>query len=383
MKLDLGAGEVSPAGFLPLGRRFNTEIFPLPYPDGSVDEIRASHVLEHFPTAQIQDVLTDWVRVLKPGGRIRIAVPDVVEVAELAKAGHPMAIAIMYGGQIDDNDYHKSGFTRDSLREIMGSLDLVLLRPWESEIQDCASLPFSLNLEGTKPHITEMNVSACMSVPRLGFMDNARCAMEGLVPLGIPLRYQGGVFWGQSLTKCLEIILREDDPTAILILDYDTVFTKANVARLIETMMTRPDAHAIAAMQSSRHLETALFTVRDEQNEPIPTINTAELQSELLKVSSAHFGLTLIRADKLRSLPKPWFYPVAAPDGTWGDGKIDEDVQFWENWRKAGNSLFVANRIVAGHMELCVRWPGQDLQVILQPVREFNETGSAPDGVWK
>lgn len=383
MKLDLGAGETSPAGFTPLGRRFDTDIFPLSYDDGSVDEIRASHVLEHFPTAQVPDVLKDWTRALAPGGRLRIAVPDVVAVGEMAKAGHPMALAYLYGGQTDANDFHKSGFTRDRLLHYLAEQGLVLLRPWESELQDCAAFPFSLNLEGTKPFVDEMSVSACMSVPRLGFMDNARCAMEGLVPLGIRLRYQGGAFWGQSLTRCLEVILAEDAPDAILTLDYDTVFTQGNVARLIETMMAHQNVDALAAVQSSRHLRTALFTVRGDDGEPLPIINTERLADDLMPISSAHFGLTLIRCSKLRELPKPWFHSIPAPDGTWNDGHIDEDVQFWEKWRAAGNTLFLANRVVAGHMELCVRWPGHDLQVLLQPVREYNETGEQPEGVWR
>lgn len=383
MKLDLGAGATSPEGFTPRGRQFNTEIFPLPYHDSSIEEIRSSHVLEHFPTAQVPVVLKEWVRALAPGGRLRIAVPDFVAVGEMAKAGHPMALPVMFGGQVDDDDFHKSGFTERTLRTYMADLGLVLLRPWKSELEDCAAYPFSLNIEGTKPFVDELKVSACMSVPRLGFMDNARCAMEGLIPIGIKLRYQGGAFWGQSLTKCLEAILEEDDPDAILTLDYDTVFTVGNTARIIETMMAHPKADAISAVQSSRHLETALFTVRDEHDVPIPRLNTEELASDLLKASSAHFGFTLIRAKKLREMPKPWFHSVPAPDGTWGDGHIDEDVQFWETWRQSGNSLFIANRIVVGHMELCVRWPGNDLQVILQPVREFNETHSAPEGAWR
>ncbi len=49
-------------------------MYPLAYKDESVDEIYASHVLEHFPYNKTQEVLNDWVRVLKPGGRIRIPV---------------------------------------------------------------------------------------------------------------------------------------------------------------------------------------------------------------------------------------------------------------------------------------------------------------------
>src|ERR1017187_4622068 len=82
IKLDLGAGSVSPSGFRPMGRDHGSEIYPLAYADETVDEIRASHVLEHFPHGQIDAVIKDWVRALKKGGKLRIAVPDLKVIAE-------------------------------------------------------------------------------------------------------------------------------------------------------------------------------------------------------------------------------------------------------------------------------------------------------------
>jgi prepilin-type processing-associated H-X9-DG protein len=49
----------------------------LPFPTNSVDGIYASHVLEHFFSAELLDLLRDCVRVLRKGGGIRILVPDV------------------------------------------------------------------------------------------------------------------------------------------------------------------------------------------------------------------------------------------------------------------------------------------------------------------
>lgn len=387
IKLDLGAGEISPVGFTPLGRDQGSEIFPLAYDDNSVDVIRASHVLEHFPHGQIADVLKDWVRALKPGGVLRIAVPDFEELAKRYLDGKLMDAPAEYfvmGSQIDGNDFHKSLFDREHLRQRLSVAGLVLLRPWKSEIEDCANYDVSLNIEGTKPAVSEMKVSASMSVPRLGFMDNFGCCFDALVPLGIKLRRQGGAFWGQALTKCLEMILEKDEPDAILTLDYDTVFTKANVARLIELMMAHPEADAIAALQSSRHLPTALFTVLGDDGKPLAEIPLESMQSDLKRIVTAHFGLTLIRANKLRDLARPWFHSVPDADGGWADEKkIDEDVNFWRKWHLAGNTLFLANRVTIGHAELMVRWPGPDLQAIFQPMREFNETGKAPEEAWR
>lgn len=385
MKLDLGAGEISPPDYVPVGHRHGTEVYPLPYADNSADIIRASHVLEHFPQAQVEAVVRDWVRVLRPGGRLRIAVPDFAEIAKRYLEGEPQPTAgFIMGGQTAPDDFHRSMFDRDTLKRTMSAADLVLLRPWETEIPDCAAFPISLNIEGTKPFVSEIKVSAAMSVPRLGFMDNFGCAIDGLIPLGIRLRRQGGAFWGQALQNCMERILDEDAPDAILTLDYDTIFTKWHAATLLQLMMAHPEADAIAAVQSSRHLPTALFTKRGPDGKPLSRINTEIMQPDLMSVSSAHFGLTLIRADKLAAMPKPWFFATAGTDGRYGPehGSVDEDINFWVQWEKAGNSLFVANRVCVGHAELMVRWPGADLQAVFQPIREFNETGRAPGGVW-
>ena len=52
------------------------DILNLPYKDDTVDLIYASHVLEYFDIVEVKEVLREWRRVLKPGGELRIAVPD-------------------------------------------------------------------------------------------------------------------------------------------------------------------------------------------------------------------------------------------------------------------------------------------------------------------
>ena len=49
---------------------------PLPFDDESVDNIYASHVVEHFSRDEWESIRKDWVRVLKPGGAIEIRCPD-------------------------------------------------------------------------------------------------------------------------------------------------------------------------------------------------------------------------------------------------------------------------------------------------------------------
>jgi ubiquinone/menaquinone biosynthesis C-methylase UbiE len=50
---------------------------PLPFPSNSVSAIYGSHVLEHLYREDGQELLLECKRVLKPGGLIRLVVPDV------------------------------------------------------------------------------------------------------------------------------------------------------------------------------------------------------------------------------------------------------------------------------------------------------------------
>ncbi len=50
---------------------------PLPFADGSVDVIFTSHTLEHIPPQSLMFVLEEFARVLRPGGLLRIGVPDI------------------------------------------------------------------------------------------------------------------------------------------------------------------------------------------------------------------------------------------------------------------------------------------------------------------
>jgi len=50
---------------------------PLPLPSGSADHILCSHFLEHVYPGEAKEILTDFNRVLKPGGTLHIIVPDL------------------------------------------------------------------------------------------------------------------------------------------------------------------------------------------------------------------------------------------------------------------------------------------------------------------
>lgn len=56
---------------------------PLPFDDNSVDFIFNEHFIEHLSVEESRKSLSDFMRVLKPGGVMRIAMPDMVDVIDL------------------------------------------------------------------------------------------------------------------------------------------------------------------------------------------------------------------------------------------------------------------------------------------------------------
>lgn len=152
MKLNLGAGGFPLDGYENLDHKTGQEIYPLDYASETIDEVRASHVLEHFEQRLVQGVVSEWARVLKSSGWLKIAVPNFAWIANrYLEGGRRFIQQYTMGGQTDADDFHKTIFDTDSLTGMLKRAGLVDVQPWVSEIEDCASLGVSLNLMARKP----------------------------------------------------------------------------------------------------------------------------------------------------------------------------------------------------------------------------------------
>ena len=96
------------------------------FADGSVDEIYASHVLEHLGyNDKLPRALSEFHRVLKPAGAARISVPDFEVLCRLfidprhspSDRFHIMRMA--FGGQVDPHDFHYVGLSFEILAEFL------------------------------------------------------------------------------------------------------------------------------------------------------------------------------------------------------------------------------------------------------------------------
>lgn len=232
----------------------------------------------------------------------------------------------------------------------------------------------------TERLVASPKVRGVMSVPRLGFMDMFFCALSVLPKFGIDVRKTTGAFWGQCMERGIEQAIAEGCDY-VLTLDYDSVFTADQLEQLLG-LAVHYDLDAIAPIQIGRRSEMPLFRLRDGSGEWMREVNRDTFSGDLVRAGSAHFGLTLIKASKLASLPKPWFIGEPDESGRWGEGRIDDDVNFWRGWEAAGNTLHIASRVAIGHAELKVLWPDCNLEALHQHPSEFWERRSAPEGAW-
>ena len=100
------------------------DIINLPYEDNSIDLIYASHVIEYFDREEIPNILNKWKSKLKPGGTLRLAVPNFHTMAKLYiedKISLNNFLGPLYGKMKMDNSiiYHKTTYDYKELKDIL------------------------------------------------------------------------------------------------------------------------------------------------------------------------------------------------------------------------------------------------------------------------
>lgn len=107
------------------------------FSDDSVDLIYACHVLEHFGRHEYLDVLVEWHRVLKPGGILRLSVPDFAKTVKVYSERKILVDGIMtimgslVGGQRDLFDYHKIVFDQELLENALKKVGFATTSLWD------------------------------------------------------------------------------------------------------------------------------------------------------------------------------------------------------------------------------------------------------------
>jgi predicted SAM-dependent methyltransferase len=126
MKLNLACGQKTLPDYVNIDKYpLNTGVMVhdlltgIPYDDNSVEEINVSHFLEHLKVRhEAIPFLRECNRVLMPGGKLIITVPDVNQLR--TEPSIDEFVSIIWGDGRTDTDYHVSGWYRQRF-EVLGA----------------------------------------------------------------------------------------------------------------------------------------------------------------------------------------------------------------------------------------------------------------------
>jgi len=173
--IHLGCGDIASPEFINVDARpaphvhYVRDVTDLSvFPDNHADLIYACHVLEHVRHTALRQTLWEWRRVLKPGGVLRLSVPDfdkIVHIYESCTRDLQSILHPLMGGQEHVYNVHYATFNRAYLDSRLKEVGFSQVRPWEpaqvthhkftdwsntSLTRNGTSFPISLNIEAVK-----------------------------------------------------------------------------------------------------------------------------------------------------------------------------------------------------------------------------------------
>lgn len=133
-KLHLGCGDDYREGFINVdffNKRLadkNWKLNDLKLPDGSCERIESYAVMEHLNYAEFYECLEECHRVLVPGGTLIFEIPEFEEYMRHWLAQDYQTrwsfewFSPIWGGQWNDGQYHKAGYSFERVKEILGEI---------------------------------------------------------------------------------------------------------------------------------------------------------------------------------------------------------------------------------------------------------------------
>lgn len=209
----------------------------------------------------------------------------------------------------------------------------------------------------------KMKVMGAISLPRLGFTPNFVNIVNSVGQMGIDMQFSWSYDWEISLSHLLYKAERKGVDIVVTI-DYDSLFSVAQLYHMLSLMASFPEADIIFPVQAKRETEELICVVPG-----VPVGEKAPIalfQQHLTESQIGHFGLTAIRMSRLVTAPHPWFWKQPNKEGRWEEGDMNADIWFWDQIRKAPTPLraFQANGVRIAHIQQVATIPDVNLQLV-------------------
>lgn len=343
-----------------------------------MDEIMdmGDEIARHAGQASL-DLVRSWATKLVDRQRIRIRVPDFdVAVNQYMQGTGKVEETVLGRGE------YKSIWNREKLSRCLNAGGFEAMGG--NGPDGAWSVDGWLDITAMKcvrpmPKKPMSDVHCIMSMPRLAWTDTMGAVHEAGAALGFNVTRAQGVFWGQCLERLIDQCLENRDYRYILTVDYDSVFAPDDIVRLWQIMESNPDVAALCPLQIGRDRETLLISLKDDKGNRLRTVDYSTFHTDCLDLNTGHFGLTLIRTESLRDLPRPLFQGFPNKDGKWGEGRVDDDINFWYRLKDAGRRICLCPKVRIGHLQCVIAWPGDDMKVVHQYVSRYHDEGR-PEG---
>lgn len=130
------------------------EAWNIPFPKNTIHMIYSRHMLEHLSQDEAVRALKHWFNILSDGGKLDLNVPDLDKTIEQLKlpgkspyndveiSNHLHAMYSLFGWQDYPFDFHKWGYTLESLSELLHYVGFEEIE----RIDDLESISGPLNL---------------------------------------------------------------------------------------------------------------------------------------------------------------------------------------------------------------------------------------------
>lgn len=141
--IHLGSGDQDDKRFINIDSipfkhvHFVHDVTKLPmFHDNRADLVYASHVLEHTSYKYLVETLREWHRILKPGGILRISVPDFDNILNIYKSENnsiEMIEGPLMGGQNYRYNFHMAVFNETYLTNALLKAGFREVRGWDPD----------------------------------------------------------------------------------------------------------------------------------------------------------------------------------------------------------------------------------------------------------